>query len=186
LDFWSFCFVKTFRDDFFCKTFFCSVFELPSLRNTRTRDKTKKVEEKLTSNILSICLGKVFDIDFLQKHFYGVFELPLPRNARGRTKTNAKKKSRKKKSAGGWVGLGFSKCTGGSVDFSFGGPSFCTTQVRELKQPSPSRFFHRDTEPSGPVNYLGPLDHLQPIPDPSCPLGPWGAGWGEISPLFAL
>jgi hypothetical protein len=28
-----------------------------------------------------------------------------------------KKKVKKKKSDGGWVGLGFSKCTGGSVDF---------------------------------------------------------------------
>jgi hypothetical protein len=27
------------------------------------------------------------------------------------------KKPRKNESAGGWVGLGFSKCTGGSVDF---------------------------------------------------------------------
>jgi hypothetical protein len=67
---------------------------------------------------LSIFLGKVFDMDFLQKCFYGVFELPLPRNAQKRTKKNAKKK---RKSAGGWVGLGFSKCTGGSVDF-FGRP----------------------------------------------------------------
>jgi hypothetical protein len=30
-------FCKTFRHDFF--DFFCSVFELPSLRNTRKRDK---------------------------------------------------------------------------------------------------------------------------------------------------
>jgi hypothetical protein len=30
---------------------------------------------------------------------------------------------REKKSAGVWVGLGFSKCTGGSVGFVFGGPS---------------------------------------------------------------
>jgi hypothetical protein len=40
-------FVKTFRHDFFAKLF-CSVFELPSLRNIRNRDKTK-TEEKLTS-----------------------------------------------------------------------------------------------------------------------------------------
>jgi hypothetical protein len=31
---------------------FGSVFELPSLRNNRTRDKTKKVEKKLTSTVL--------------------------------------------------------------------------------------------------------------------------------------
>ena len=34
-----------------------------------------------------------------------------------------KKNLRKKKSDGGWVGLGFSQCTGGSVDFFFAGPS---------------------------------------------------------------
>jgi hypothetical protein len=50
----------------------------------------------------------------LQKYFGGVFELPLPRNAQKRTKKKVKKK---KGSDGGWVGLGFSKCTGGSVDF---------------------------------------------------------------------
>jgi hypothetical protein len=91
--------------------FVCKTFELPSLRNTRNRDKTKKVDEKLSSNFLSI-FGKGFDMDFLPKYFCGVFELPLPRNPPKRTK----KKSRKKKSAGGWVGLGFSKCTGGSVE----------------------------------------------------------------------
>jgi hypothetical protein len=52
-------FVKTFRHDFVCKTFFCSVFELPSLRNTRKRDKTKKVEEKLTSTFFVEILVKV-------------------------------------------------------------------------------------------------------------------------------
>jgi hypothetical protein len=45
-----------FFDTIFVCIFFCSVFELPSLRNTRKRDKTKKVEEKLTSEILSIFL----------------------------------------------------------------------------------------------------------------------------------
>jgi hypothetical protein len=34
------------------------VFELPSLKNTRKRDKTKEVEEKLTSNFLSKFWGK--------------------------------------------------------------------------------------------------------------------------------
>jgi hypothetical protein len=79
---------------------FCSVFELPSLRNTRKRDKTKIIEEKMTSKPLSIFLGKAFDMEFLQKHFYGVFELPLPRNARKRTPKKTKKKSRL---VGGWV-----------------------------------------------------------------------------------
>jgi hypothetical protein len=31
-------------------------------------------------------LGKVFDMDFLQKYFNGIFELPLPRNTQARTK----------------------------------------------------------------------------------------------------
>jgi hypothetical protein len=62
-------------------------------------------------------LEKGFSMDS-QKYLYGVFELPLPRNARN----VPEKKTRKKKSAGGWVGLGFSKCTGGSVDFLFAAP----------------------------------------------------------------
>ena len=80
---------------------FCGVFELPSLRNTRKRDKTKKVEEKLTSKFFVKILEKVFDMDFLQKYFYGVFELPLPRNAQKRTK----KKFQKKKfgGVGRWI-----------------------------------------------------------------------------------
>jgi hypothetical protein len=90
---------------------FCSVFELPLLRNPRKRDKT-------TSKYLSISLEKVFDMDFLQKYFYGGFELPLPRNAKKCTK----KKSRKKSRMVGRVGLGFSKCTGGSVDFFLPAP----------------------------------------------------------------
>jgi hypothetical protein len=80
---------------------FCSVFELPSLKNTRKRDKTKKVEEKLTSIFLSNFVSEIFfDMDFLQKYFYGVFELPLPRNAQNVLKKQAKKKSR---IVGGWV-----------------------------------------------------------------------------------
>jgi hypothetical protein len=71
LDFSTRCFAKLF----------CSAFELPSLRNTPNRDKTKKVEEKLTSKFLSIFLGKVFDMDFLQKFVCGVFEVLLPSNA---------------------------------------------------------------------------------------------------------
>jgi hypothetical protein len=42
------CFDKTFRNDLFAKSFFVC-FELTSLRNTRKRDWTEKVEEKLTS-----------------------------------------------------------------------------------------------------------------------------------------
>jgi hypothetical protein len=83
-------FAKTFRNDFL-QNFFCSVFELPSLRNTRKRNRTKKVEEKLTSKFWSIFPEKVFDMDFLQKYFCVVFGLPLPRNAKKCTKKKAKK-----------------------------------------------------------------------------------------------
>jgi hypothetical protein len=93
---------------------FCSVFELPSLRNTRKHDKTKKTEEKLTSIFFVKILEKVFDMDFLQKYFNGVFELPLPRNAQKRTKKKAKEK--KVGGVGGWV-WDLVKARGGSVDF---------------------------------------------------------------------
>ena len=93
-------FVKTFRHDFFVKRF-CSVFELPSLKNTRKCDKTKKVEEKLTSKFLSKFWDMFLTWTFCKKHFNGVFELPLPRNAQKRTK---KKKSKKKsQGVGRWV-----------------------------------------------------------------------------------
>jgi hypothetical protein len=52
---------------------------------------------------LSIVLLKVFDMDFLQKYFDGVFELPYREKNQGK---NCRLVS-------GWVGLGFSKCTGG-------------------------------------------------------------------------
>jgi hypothetical protein len=94
---------------------FCSVFELPSLRNTRKRDKTKKVEEKLSSKLFVEILGKVFDMDFLQKCFYGVFELPLPRNAQKRTKKKVKKK--KSRMVGGWVGDSVNVRGGPSIFF---------------------------------------------------------------------
>jgi hypothetical protein len=136
---------KGLGSDFFPRYFFYRVFELPSPRNAQKRDKKKsrknrfgifcqmffvvflnshrrktpdnaikqkKVEEKLTSKYLSIFLEKDFDMDFLQTN-YGVFELPLPRNAQKRTKKN----QRKWFSGGGWVGLGFSEYTGGSVEF---------------------------------------------------------------------
>jgi hypothetical protein len=93
--------------------FVCKNFLTRPLRNTRNRDK-KKIEEKLTSKFLPICLENVFDMYLLQKYFNGVLELPLPRNARKRTK-----KKQEKKSVGGWVGLGYSKYT----RYGGGGPS---------------------------------------------------------------
>jgi hypothetical protein len=71
-------FCKNLHDSFVKR--FCSVFELPSLRNTRKYDKTKQVEEKLTSKFLSIfqelSWKKVFDMDFLQ-FFSSCFWTPL-------------------------------------------------------------------------------------------------------------
>jgi hypothetical protein len=77
----------------FLQNVFCSVLELPSLKNTRKCDKTKKSRGKTDIEIFVEILGKVFDTDFLPKYFCGVFELPLPINAQKRTK----KKSRGKK-----------------------------------------------------------------------------------------
>jgi hypothetical protein len=93
---------------------FFGVFELPSQKNTRNSDKTKKVDENLTSKFLSKFWKKGFDTDFLPKYFNGVFELPLPRNAHQK---RTKKKVKKKK-VGWWVGGSeIYRCTGGSVDF---------------------------------------------------------------------
>jgi hypothetical protein len=79
---------------------FCSAFELLSLKNTRKRDKTKKVEEKLTSKFCRN-FGKSFRHGIFEKiYLNGVFELPLPRNAQKRTKKNQEKKVRM---VGGWV-----------------------------------------------------------------------------------
>jgi hypothetical protein len=62
-------FVKAFRHDFFVKCF-CNVFELPSLKNTRKRDKTKKVEEKLS---MSKTFGKSFRHGLFAKIFVWCF-----------------------------------------------------------------------------------------------------------------
>jgi hypothetical protein len=99
-------------DTIFFKAFFVALFELPSLRNTRKRDKTKKVEKRLTSKFLSIFFGKVFDMGFLQKYFNAVFELPLPRNDQKRTKQKSQKKY-----VGWLVPRKLFKYTSGSVIF---------------------------------------------------------------------
>jgi hypothetical protein len=87
-------FVKPFRQDAPC----------PSLRNTRKRDKTKKVEEKLTS-IFCRFFGfweKFSTWNFCKKYLCGVFELPSPRSAQKRTK-NENPRNQK---VGWWVGGG--------------------------------------------------------------------------------
>jgi hypothetical protein len=77
--FWIFgrFFWKNFSTRFVLQNVFPRVFELPSLRNTRNRDKTKQIEEKLTSQFLWIFWDLLSTMDFLQTYFGGVFELPL-------------------------------------------------------------------------------------------------------------
>jgi hypothetical protein len=104
---------------FFVKRFLC-VFELPSLRNTRKRDKTKKNRGKTDIEIFVDFFGESFRQGLFAKNIFMVF---LNSPCRETPKNVLKKKSREKKSDGGWVGLGFSKCTGGSVDLFFAGPS---------------------------------------------------------------
>jgi hypothetical protein len=50
------------------------------------------------------------------------------------TPENALKKQGKKMSVGGWVGLGFRKCAGGSVGFFLGGPSGASRGGRKKKR----------------------------------------------------
>jgi hypothetical protein len=93
-------FVKPFRYYFFAKLF-CSAFELPSLRNTRKRDKAKKSRGKTDIENFVDVFGKSFRHGLFAKIFYGVFELPFPRNAPKRTKK--KVKEQKSRMVGGWV-----------------------------------------------------------------------------------
>jgi hypothetical protein len=87
--FWIFgrIFVKTFRHDVFC-----FAFELSSLRNTRKRDKTKENRGKLTSKCLLVFVGKVFDIDFVQKYFNVVFAPHETRSRRAEQREGAERK----------------------------------------------------------------------------------------------
>jgi hypothetical protein len=107
----GFGFLVDFLFSFFAISFsnvFCSVFELPSLRNTRKRD-FKKVEKKLTPKFLSI-FWDFFSTWTFCKNISVVF---LNSPCREASKNVQKSKSREKKSGDGWVGVGFSTCTGG-------------------------------------------------------------------------
>jgi hypothetical protein len=120
------------------------------LLNSPHRQTPKKNKEKVGFGLLVIFFGKNFSTRFvLQNVFYSAFELPslkkktenaiTQKKSRKRTfcqntcmvflnspcretPKNVQKKVKKKKSDGGRVGLGFSKCAGGSVDYCFGGP----------------------------------------------------------------
>jgi hypothetical protein len=105
-------FVKTFRHDFFVKRF-CGVFELPPLRNTRKRDKTKKNRGNTDIKVFVVFFGKSFRHGPFVNILYGYRETPknIPKKSQGGGK-----------SAGRWVGLRFSKCTGG-LSICFASPS---------------------------------------------------------------
>jgi hypothetical protein len=62
-------FCKSFSTRFFLQNVFCSVFKLPSLKNTRECDRTKKSRGKVDIVIFVETLGKVFGTDFLPKYF---------------------------------------------------------------------------------------------------------------------
>jgi hypothetical protein len=86
---------------------------------------------------LPIFLGKAFDLDFLQKYVDGVFELTLPRNAQKRTK----KKSKKQKSDGGWVGLGFSKIGFSDCDRDSGTKKRQKTRLKRTEERNDFGYF---------------------------------------------
>jgi hypothetical protein len=84
--------------EFFLQNVFCSVFELPSLKNTRKCDKTKAVEEKLTSKFLSKFWEKFSTRTFCQNILNGVFESPCRE-----TPKNVLKEKVKQKKVGQWI-----------------------------------------------------------------------------------
>jgi hypothetical protein len=49
---------------------FCTVFEIPSLRNTRKRDKTKKGDEKVNIEIFVDLFGKGFRHGLFAKNIF--------------------------------------------------------------------------------------------------------------------
>jgi hypothetical protein len=168
-------FCKNFSTRFVCKKVFFCVFELPSLKNTRKRDKTKKSRKNWHRNFCRnvwFCFRHgLFVKTFLWHIIYGVFELPLPRNAQKRTKNKIKKKK-----VGWWVGLRFSKCTGGPV------VCFCRPLARTAKGRSPagsgSECYHWWCQ--GAIVLLGvgcvmkkwSTTHRQPIGVPCCQRSP--------------
>jgi hypothetical protein len=80
---------------------FCSVFELPSLRNTRKRDKTKKVEEKLPSIFLSKFWEKFSTWTFCKNILMVFMNSPCRE-----TPKNVLIKKIKEKKVGWWVTVG--------------------------------------------------------------------------------
>jgi hypothetical protein len=84
---------------FFSKRVFLCVFELPSLRTTRKRDKTKKVEEKLTSKFCRFFWEK-----FSTWTFYKNISVVFLNSPCRETPQNLLKKQGKEKKVGWWVG----------------------------------------------------------------------------------
>jgi hypothetical protein len=91
--------------------------------NSPHRETPKNVINKNREKIGFGFLVELFGKGFRHGLFVKLF-LWLPRNAHAQKRT---KKSQEKKTDGGWVGLGFSKCTGGGgvrrPPIFFAGPS---------------------------------------------------------------
>jgi hypothetical protein len=115
-DFLSIFWLKPF-DTIFLYNAFCSVFELPSLRNTRKRDKAKKAEEKLTSKFCRFFSGK-FSWGLFVKMFLMVF---LNSPYRETPENVLKKKARGKKV--GWWAWDLANARGGGPSIFLAGPS---------------------------------------------------------------
>jgi hypothetical protein len=128
--FWTFgqIFCKNFSTRFFLQNVFCSVFELPSLKNTRKCDKTKKAEEKLTSKFLSKFWEKFSARTFCQNIFMVFSNSPC----RETPKTVLKKTATKKKEKGRYLPTRFIICQIYVAFFFFslaplGATAHCTT-----------------------------------------------------------
>jgi hypothetical protein len=90
----------------------------PSLKNTRKRDKTKKVEENLTLKFLS----KLFiDMDFCKNTFVVFLNSPCRETSKNVLKTNQEKKTRM---VGGWV-WDLANVRGGPSIFFWPAPRLC-------------------------------------------------------------
>jgi hypothetical protein len=90
-------FLQKLFDTIFLQNVLCSVFELPSLRNTRKRDKTKKVEKRLTSEFCRFVRGRFSTWAFCKN----VFVVFLNSSYREMPKNVLRKRSRNKNMCGG-------------------------------------------------------------------------------------
>jgi hypothetical protein len=97
----------------YCKMFFCSacVFELPSLRNTRKHDKTKKSQGKTDIEIFVDLFWERFSTGLFTQNIVMMF-LNSPYRETPKNVLRTKKQVKKKKSAGVWVVWDLANCAG--------------------------------------------------------------------------